>query len=182
MASKEEWYKNTIFVFVADHGASIDAHYDIAMNYFHIPLIIYAPKLFPNKNTTYTKIGSQIDIFPTLMGLLKFRYINNTLGIDLLKQDRKYAIINDDDKIGIVDTSFLCIMKNYGKYLSLYKYRNKDKTDYYKSHKDKAEQMAEYAKVNLQIAQKMILDNQTSLKNQADSLQGTKNEYGGASK
>ncbi len=165
MASKQKWFDNTILVFVADHGAPINAHYDIAMNYFHIPLIIYAPKLIPHKNNTYKKIGSQIDIYPTLMGLLKYRYINNTLGIDLLNEDRKYAIINDDDKIGIVDTSFLCIMKNYGKQLELYNYRDNDKVNYYNNYQERANKMAEFAKINLQVTQEMILNKQTTLQN-----------------
>ncbi len=165
MASKQKWFDNTILVFVADHGAPINAHYDIAMNYFHIPLIIYAPKLVPHKSKTYKKIGSQIDIYPTLMGLLHYRYINNTLGIDLLNEDRKYAIINDDDKIGIVDTSFLCIMKNYGRQLELYNYRDNDKVNYYHKYRERADKMAEFAKVNLQVTQEMILKKQTTLQN-----------------
>jgi phosphoglycerol transferase MdoB-like AlkP superfamily enzyme len=165
LASKEDWYNNTIFVFVADHGAAINAKYDIAINYFHIPLIIYAPKLHLFNNKTYKMVGSQIDIYPTLMGLLNIEYINNTLGIDLLKQDRKYAIINDDDKIGIIDTAFLCIMKDYGKNITLFKYKNADKNNYYEDYYDKANEMLEFAKANLQITQKMILDKETSLNN-----------------
>ncbi len=162
-ASKQAWFDNTIFVFVADHGAPIAANYDIAMNYFHVPLIIYAPKLIASK--TYAKIGSQIDIYPTLMGLLNHKYTNNTLGIDLLKQNRKYTIINDDNQIGIVDATFLCVMKDYGKKLELYKYRNKDTNNYYNSNEEQAKKMAEFAKVNLQVTQKMILDKQIKLKN-----------------
>jgi len=165
LASKEDWYKNTIFVFVADHGAPLKAKYDIAMNYFHIPFIIYAPKLLPSKSKTFKNIGSQIDVYPTLMGLLNFKYVNNTLGIDLLKQNRKYAIINDDDKIGIVDTTFLCIMKDYGKNIELYKYKNADKTNYYKDYNNNANEMVQFAKVNLQITQEMILNKETTLHN-----------------
>ena len=34
-------------------------------------------------------MGSQIDVFPTLMGILNQDFINNTLGIDLMNEDRK---------------------------------------------------------------------------------------------
>ncbi|HPQ07829.1 MAG TPA: sulfatase-like hydrolase/transferase [Bacteroidia bacterium] len=162
MASQQKWFDNTIFVFVADHGAYIDAQYDIAMNYFHIPLIIYAPKLISKYN--YKDIGSQIDLFPTLMGILKNKYVNNTLGIDLLKEKRKYAIVNDDDKIGIIDSSYLCIMKDNGSKIELYHYKNNDKKNYYDENKAKGDEMAEYAKVCLQITQNMILKKQTSVK------------------
>ena len=163
-ASKEEWFDNTIFVFVADHGATFNAEYEIALNYFHVPLIIYAPKIIQN-NKTYKKTGSQIDIFPTIMSLLNLPYINNTLGVDLLSEDRKYAIINADDKIGIIDTTYLCIMKDNGNKLELYRYRQNDKTDYFEQNKEKAFDMADYAKANLQVTQKMILDNETTLHN-----------------
>ena len=122
LASKEAWFNNTIFVFVADHGAAIDAKYDIPLNYFHTPLIIYAPEIFM-ANEVHEKIGSQIDVYPTVMGLIKQKYVNNTLGIDLLKEERKFTIINDDDKVGILDTDYLCIMKNNGAKLELYKYK-----------------------------------------------------------
>ena len=154
LSSKEDWFKNTIFVFTADHGASMNAKYDIPLNYFHSPLIIYAPKII-KKAKSYKKIGSQIDIFPTIMGILKIPYINNTLGIDLLNEERKYAIINDDDKIGILDTSYFCIMKK--DINKLYKYRNKDIHDYSTSNKEKVNEMIEYAKSYLQVDQDMIL-------------------------
>ncbi len=162
LASKQAWFDNTIFMFVADHGAPLFAKYDIALNYFHVPLIIYAPKLLTN-HKSYKQIGSQIDIFPTIMGLIKQNYINNTLGIDLLSENRKYAVINDDDKIGILDTTFLCIMKDNGKKLELYKYRNHDKHNYFSEHKNKAKEMADFAKANMQIHQNMILKKTTSL-------------------
>ncbi len=86
-SSQKAWFDNTIFVFIADHGASMNANYDIALNYHHTPLIIYAPKLIPQKQLV-SKIGGQIDFFPSIMGLIKQPYINNTLGIDLLKEER----------------------------------------------------------------------------------------------
>lgn len=163
MASKEKWFNNTIFVFVADHGIPFDASYSISLNYFHSPLIIYAPELLSTKRV-YSQIGSQLDVFPTLLGLLKKPYINNTMGIDLLNKKRKYTIINDDDKIGILDTTYFCIMKNKGTDLELYKYRTKDKTNYFSQDKKRASEMAEFAKSYMQLYQSMILKKETSIK------------------
>ena len=56
------------------------------------------------------------------MGLSKQKYINSTLEIDLLIEERKFTIINDDNKVGILDNDYLCIMKNNGEKLELYKY------------------------------------------------------------
>ena len=165
LASKEAWFNNTIFVFVADHGAAINAKYDIPLNYFHTPLIIYAPEIFM-ANEVHEKIGSQIDVYPTIMGLIKQIYVNNTLGIDLLKEERKFTIINDDDKVGILDTDYLCIMKNNGAKLELYKYKEQDKSNYFDQEKEKALEMADYAKSNMQVHQIMISEGKTTLKDE----------------
>ena len=165
LASKEAWFNNTIFVFVADHGAAINAKYDIPLNYFHTPLIIYAPEIFM-ANEVHEKIGSQIDVYPTIMGLIKQIYVNNTLGIDLLNEERKFTIINDDDKVGILDTDYLCIMKNNGAKLELYKYKEQDKFNYFDQEKEKALEMADYAKSNMQVHQIMISEGKTTLKDE----------------
>ena len=165
LASKEAWFNNTIFVFVADHGAAIDAKYDISLNYFHTPLIIYAPEIFKG-NQVHQKIGSQIDVYPTVMGLIKQKYVNNTLGIDLLNEERKFTIINDDDKVGILDTDYLCIMKNNGAKLELYKYKEQNKSNYFDQEQEKALEMADYAKSNMQVHQIMISEGRTTLKDE----------------
>jgi len=167
LASKEEWFDNTIFIFIADHGAPLNATYDIPLNYFHSPLIFYAPKIFKS-NEQYNNIGSQIDIYPTLMGLINQGYVNNTLGIDLINEKRKYAIINDDDKIGIIDSTYFCIMKSSNN-LQLFKYRDKDKTNYFEQNKSKAFEMADYAKSNMQVYQNMLLSRETTLRNRLDT-------------
>jgi len=51
MASKQKWFDNTIFVFVADHGWSMNAIYDMPLNYHHSPLIVYAPELLEENRT-----------------------------------------------------------------------------------------------------------------------------------
>jgi hypothetical protein len=89
------------------------------------------------------------------MGLIKQPYVNNTLGIDLLKTKRKYAVINNDSKIGILDTSYFCIMGK--EKINLYKYKNKDKTDYFNEKSEKALEMTEYAKSIMQTYQQMLL-------------------------
>lgn len=161
LSSKQKWFDNTIFVFVADHGAPISSNYEISLSYFHSPFIVYAPKKVLSKRV-YKKIGSQIDIFPTIMGLINQPYINNTLGIDLLRENRKYAVINNDSKIGILDTSYFCIMGK--ERVNLYKYKNNDKTDYFKEESEKAEEMTAYAKSIMQTYQEMLLNGEITIK------------------
>ena len=160
LAKETDWFENTIFVFVADHGAAINVKYSIPLNYHHSPLIIYAPKMLSPK--LFNCIGGQIDIYPTLMGILKQSYINNTLGIDLINEKRPYIIINGDDKVAALDSEFLFILKNNEK--MLYKYKVNDKTNYIDKYTDKAIDMEVYLKSNLQTYQYMLI-NEKSLFN-----------------
>jgi phosphoglycerol transferase MdoB-like AlkP superfamily enzyme len=157
MASKQTWFKNTIFVFVADHGAPIKTTYSISLDYHHSPLIIYAPHIL-KENKVFDCIGGQIDVFPTVMGLLKQSYVNNTLGIDLLKEKRPYIFINDDDQYGVLDNEHLLIVKDKSPSY-LFKYQKDDKTDYYKNDSILAKKMDLYAKSNLQYFQYISLKN-----------------------
>jgi len=160
LCSQEAWFDNTIFVFTADHGAALDAKYDIALNYFHSPLIFFAPEIFHN-DTVYKNMASQIDVYPTLMGMIQIPYINNTLGIDLINEKRKYALINDDDKTGILDTSYFCILKNMQ--ASLYQYHENNTMDVSEDKPELVSEMTDYAKAHLQVYQNMILKKQTTL-------------------
>ena len=155
MASKQKWFRNTIFVFIADHGAPMDNTYDIALDYNHAPLLFYAPDIIKNPKTIDCMAG-QIDVFPTIMGLLKQPYANNTLGIDLLSEKRPYIFFNADDKYGVIDHNWLLIAKTDGS-KGLYKYKNKDTRNYATQYKDTVDKMNTYAKSNLQTFQYLIL-------------------------
>lgn len=70
---KEAWYKNTLFVFVADHGHASPLNQNpSSSSYFHIPLLFWGPAL---KSEYVGKInstlGSQADIVSTLLYQMK---------------------------------------------------------------------------------------------------------------
>ncbi len=81
-AKKRAWFDNTIFVFVADHTAGSAGKVDLPINRYHIPLMIYAPKLLAAGE--FNKIISQIDIAPTLLGLMNMSYVSSFFGKDVL--------------------------------------------------------------------------------------------------
>jgi phosphoglycerol transferase MdoB-like AlkP superfamily enzyme len=154
MASEREWFDSTIFVFIADHGAPINAVYDIPLDYHHTPLIFYSPGILKEART-FDCIGGQIDVFPTIMGILNQSYINNTLGIDLLSDARPYIFINHEDKFGIIDQDYLLILKQ-DKEKALFKYRDKDKKDYKDKQQQLVNEMEEYTISNLQVFQYLM--------------------------
>jgi phosphoglycerol transferase MdoB-like AlkP superfamily enzyme len=132
--SNQKWFDNTIFVFLADHGSVIGSNiYDMPLTYNHIPLIVYAPKLI-KESKSIDEFGGQIDVYPTIMGLLGYSYVNNTAGIDLLNEKRPYMYFSVDDKIGCVNDSLFYIYRTNGKE-SLFKYKKGETKDYIADYK-----------------------------------------------
>ncbi|NTV84072.1 MAG: LTA synthase family protein, partial [Bacteroidales bacterium] len=154
MASQKDWFANTVFVFIADHGSPINAVYDIPLDYHHTPLIFYAPEII-QEPANYHVIGGQIDVFPTIMGILNQPYVNNTLGIDLIKASRPYIFFNHEDKFGVINDEYLLILKRAGE-RSLYKYRLKDKRDYKDDEPQLVKEMENYTLSNLQVFQYLM--------------------------
>lgn len=113
-AQNENYFHNTIFVFVGDHGlaGNAEAMYppvwtEQRLTDEHVPLLFYAPGLLvPQKRT---EVVSQIDVLPTIAGMLHQSYVNTTLGRDLLDPGKKnnFAFItNTADGIGMVTDEF----------------------------------------------------------------------------
>ncbi|MEO6682763.1 MAG: LTA synthase family protein, partial [Ginsengibacter sp.] len=120
-AKKENWFNNTIFVFIGDHGVEGETAYIFPygernlkrLTDEHVPLLFYAPELLDPKK--HTEVVSQIDVLPTIAGMLHQPYLNTTLGRDLLnsknKLDAAFVIHHDEGNIGVVTNDFY-FMKN----------------------------------------------------------------------
>lgn len=156
--SQKDWFDNTIFVLTADHGAPAHSIYDLPENYFHIPLIIYSPKLIKPK--VYKKMGLQQDIFPTVMNFVNVEYTNNTMGINLIDEEREFAYFSTLGKYGVRNEDYYYINRLEGKE-SLFKYTDKDnnKINLIDSLPKLANKMKIYAESNLQTAQYLTKTN-----------------------
>jgi arylsulfatase A-like enzyme len=80
-ARGKPWFRNTIFVHTANHAASARGTEDIPVERYRIPLWIYAPGLVAAGRVD--RLMSQIDIAPTLLGLLHARYDSKFFGADV---------------------------------------------------------------------------------------------------
>jgi phosphoglycerol transferase MdoB-like AlkP superfamily enzyme len=109
MASKQPWYKNTVFVILADHCASSAGKTELPVDKYRIPAMIYSPGFIqPQK---YTNVMSQIDVMPTLFGLLNFNYQSKFYGQDVLKPDYKpRALIATYQDLGLIKDNVLTIL------------------------------------------------------------------------
>jgi phosphoglycerol transferase MdoB-like AlkP superfamily enzyme len=81
-ARSRAWFKDTLFVITADHGASARGTSRIPVDKYRIPVFFHSPAhLAPRR---VDRLMSQIDIAPTLLGLLQIDYYTKFLGHDLL--------------------------------------------------------------------------------------------------
>ncbi len=115
-AAKEQYFKNTIFIFVGDHGLRGDAGPLFPQSFTrqgiaaeHVPLLFYAPgRLAPKR---IRSVCSQLDILPSAAFLARQPYTNTTLGrnlFDITDTAERYAFIADPDTrfIGLVSNRF----------------------------------------------------------------------------
>ncbi len=154
LCSAKSWYDSTIFVFIADHGSWYRDCYEMNLSYNKVPLLIFAPKLIkPKMNPA---VGGQIDVFPTIMGLLNRTYINNTLGVDLLKEGRKYIAFSADDKLGCVNDQYFWYYNYAAENEYLLHYRDKDPNQYLQKYPQLADTLKNYAHSLLQTTQWLI--------------------------
>ena len=109
MAQKQAWFKNTVFVILADHCASSSGKTELPADKYRIPAMIYSPGFIEPRQ--YTNLMSQIDIMPTLFGLLHFNYKSKFFGQDVLKSDYKpRALIATYQDLGLIKDNVLTII------------------------------------------------------------------------
>ncbi|WP_163409115.1 LTA synthase family protein [Flavobacterium ajazii] len=84
-AQTKPWFKNTVFVIIADHCASSAGKDEIDVASYHIPAFIVN---FPDEpNQKISKQCSQIDLFPTLFSLFRWNYESDFFGKNVLSKD-----------------------------------------------------------------------------------------------
>jgi len=163
MASKQSWFDSTIFVFIADHGAFIgEEKYSIPLSFHHIPFIIYSPKLFNPKQ--FSNLGGQLDVFPTVMDLLNAKYVNNTFGINLLKEQRPYIYFSEDNKLVCLNNDFMYVISKE-KEETLFKFNSNNLSNCISENKIVADSMKKYMFTMLQVSQWMLEHKMTNVIN-----------------
>jgi len=112
-AAEKPWFRNTIFVIVADHCASSAGKTELPVQNYHIPLLIYAPggQVAPGR---VTALMSQVDFAPTLLGLLNWAYPSRFYGCDVLARPADQpgrALIGNYQKLGLFTGGQLGVLK-----------------------------------------------------------------------
>jgi phosphoglycerol transferase MdoB-like AlkP superfamily enzyme len=112
-ASQKAWFKNTIFVIVADHCASSAGKNEIDIANYHIPAFIVNG---PVANQIVTKQCSQIDLFPTLFGMMNWNYESNFFGKNVLNNDfEERALLGTYRKLTLMKQNKVLILSDQQK-------------------------------------------------------------------
>ncbi len=107
-ASTKPWFNNTIFVITADHCAGSAGKVALPPQKYHIPLLIYAPKIIEPK--VVHKMASQIDLAPTILGLLNISYESKFFGNDIFSKKYENAFISTYQKLGLMANGKLTVL------------------------------------------------------------------------
>ena len=110
-AATKPWYRNTVFVIVADHCAAVAGQAALPVQHYHIPLMIFSPggQIAPGQ---VNDLMSQVDYAPTLLGLLNWSYASRFFGWDVLHAsgDRR-ALIGNYQRVGLYEPGVLTVLR-----------------------------------------------------------------------
>lgn len=100
-AKTKPWFDDTLFVLVADHCAGSARKAELPVDNYHIPLFIYAPLHIAAAQID--TLSSQIDVAPTVLGLLNISYDSHFFGKDILamQPDEGRALVGNYQKLGL---------------------------------------------------------------------------------
>ena len=117
--SKSRGFKNTIFVIVADHCAGSAGQAELPFMEYQIPFMIYNPGLI--RPQQIGKLCSQIDVAPTLLGVMNWSYKTKILWkryFEMVPEEER-AFISNYQKLGYIKNDRLSILSPQQKITSL---------------------------------------------------------------
>lgn len=103
LAKKESYYKDTVFVVVADHNVRVYGDDIVPVNMFHIPALIIADGLKPQK---FDRLSTQPDVLATALDLIGVNLTYPILGHSIYsnaKQEMALMMFNDTFALRIHD-------------------------------------------------------------------------------
>lgn len=113
-AQSKPWFRNTVFIIIADHCASSAGKDEIDVANYHIPAFIVN---FPeNQNQKINKQCSQIDVFPTFFSLMNWSYQSNFFGKDVLNPNfEERALVGTYRKLVLMKKEKVMILSDQKK-------------------------------------------------------------------
>jgi len=113
-ARQKPWFEQTVFVFVADHTHRGRGKMDLATRNYLIPMIIWAPGKIAQGRVD--QLASQIDVAPTMLGLMNMRYQSRFFGSDILAPDApRRALLANYQTVGWYQDGLIVELKPGGR-------------------------------------------------------------------
>jgi phosphoglycerol transferase MdoB-like AlkP superfamily enzyme len=123
-ARNEPWFENTLFVLTGDHGfGSPPALTEMQLDRQHVPLLFFSPALDPAAIGHRTTVASQVDIGPSVLGLLGLDAPHQGWGRNLFDpglEDEGFAVVKPsggDDLVALIEGDYVLIREPRGKTL-----------------------------------------------------------------
>jgi len=115
-ARKHPWFDDTVFVVVADHTHRGRGRTDLPIENYHIPMIVWSPRHVPPGRVD--TIASQIDVAPTLLGMLNFSYRSRFFGHDVLHDGAAHprALMANYQTVGLYQDGLMVELKPNRRY------------------------------------------------------------------
>jgi phosphoglycerol transferase MdoB-like AlkP superfamily enzyme len=109
-AEDKPWFKDTIFVFVADHTESVAGKQELDFNRYHVPCIIWSPGFIQPQRID--RLTSQIDLAPTLLSLLNASYRSRFYGVDVMKPESDSMVfISNYERVALLRDKAITVLE-----------------------------------------------------------------------
>lgn len=130
-AKQKPWFENTVFVILADHNALAAGRVDLPISNYKIPCVVYGPKFIQQGKNE--RLMSQIDVMPTVLGMLGLSYESKNMGYDInkLPLGEERVFISTYQQLGYVKNDKLVILEP-GNKSSVYRINDYAKDGYTK--------------------------------------------------
>lgn len=118
-ARKAPYFDDTLFVFVGDHGVHFGHHLLVPVDDYRVAALFLAPKYLEPERIR--RVASQLDVGPTIMGILGGDYRSTLFGRDILtnKKGEGFAIlVYKKREYGFINGSDLTLLTVAGEKLS----------------------------------------------------------------
>lgn len=109
-ARSQPWFKDTLFIIIADHCASVAGKTKLPVDGYHIPLIFYAPDFVPP--SVYKPVVSQLDLAPTIVELMGYSGDDHFFGRAFFEpgESLNRAFISNYQELGYLRNDVLTVL------------------------------------------------------------------------
>lgn len=110
-ARQHDFFKDTLFVLMGDHGARVYGAAEIPLPSYEVPILFYAPGVIPAGAKVDT-LTSSLDIPPTVLGVLGMEYESPFFGHDALHIDPSAgrALMTHNNEIALMKGSRIAVL------------------------------------------------------------------------